>query len=105
MILSLTSKSLTRGQMYDAASTVLAQRISQIEGVGNVNVGGGALPAVRVALDLPTVAPPGVAGRSARSNRQQQRQPALGVVEAATGSGRLVPTIRPRRQRNICRWW
>ena len=46
--------------MYVAASTVLAQRISQIEGVGNVNVGGGALPAMRVALDLPSVAAAGV---------------------------------------------
>src|SRR5256712_6518677 len=39
MILSLTSDTLTRGQMYDAASTVLAQRLAQVEGVGQVNVG------------------------------------------------------------------
>lgn len=52
MIISLTSGSLTRGQMYDAASTVLAQKISQLPGVGEVIVGGGALPAVRVELDL-----------------------------------------------------
>ncbi|HEV8313944.1 MAG TPA: efflux RND transporter permease subunit, partial [Burkholderiaceae bacterium] len=51
MILSLTSDTLTRGQMYDAASTVLAQRLSQVDGVGQVNVGGGALPAVRVELN------------------------------------------------------
>ena len=51
MILSLTSDTLTRGQMYDAASTVLAQRIAQVSGVGQVNVGGGALPAVRVELN------------------------------------------------------
>jgi multidrug efflux pump len=51
MILSLTSASLTRGQMYDAASTVLAQRLSQVQGVGQVTVGGGALPAVRIELD------------------------------------------------------
>ncbi|GHU96412.1 multidrug resistance protein MdtC [Deltaproteobacteria bacterium] len=48
MILSITSQVLTRAQMYDAASTVLAQKISQIPGVGEVIVGGGALPAVRV---------------------------------------------------------
>ncbi len=53
MILSLTSDTLTRGQIYDAASTILAQRLSQAPGVGNVNVGGGALPAVRVEVDLP----------------------------------------------------
>lgn len=48
MILSITSDVLTRVQLYDAASTVLAQKISQLAGVGEVIVGGGALPAVRV---------------------------------------------------------
>ncbi|MCE4537895.1 multidrug efflux RND transporter permease subunit [Pelomonas sp. P7] len=51
MIVALTSNTLTRGQMYDAASTVIAQRLSQVEGVGQVTVGGGALPAVRIELD------------------------------------------------------
>jgi len=55
MILSLTSDTLTRGQMYDAASTVLAQRVAQVDGVGNVNVGGGALPGVRVEINLPAL--------------------------------------------------
>ncbi|HXE39548.1 MAG TPA: efflux RND transporter permease subunit, partial [Azonexus sp.] len=50
MILSLTSDSLTRGQMYDAGSTILAQKISQVKGVGQVTVGGSSLPAVRVEL-------------------------------------------------------
>jgi multidrug efflux pump len=53
MIVSLTSEALTRAQMYDAASTVLAQRISQLPGIGDVHVSGSALPAVRVELDLP----------------------------------------------------
>src|SRR4051812_25512511 len=48
MILALTSDTYTRGQMYDTASTIIQQRLLQIEGVGQVNVGGGALPAVRV---------------------------------------------------------
>ena len=52
MILSLTSKSLSRGQMYDAASTILAQKIAQLPGIGQVTVGGAALPAVRIKLDL-----------------------------------------------------
>lgn len=52
MILSLTSKSMSQSQMYDAASTILAQKISQLSGVGQVNVGGGALPAVRVGMHL-----------------------------------------------------
>ncbi len=48
LILSVTSDIYDRGRMYDAASTILQQKISQVEGVGQVTVGGGALPAVRV---------------------------------------------------------
>ncbi len=51
MILSLTSDTLTQGQMYDAASTILAQKLSQLGGVGQVTVGGSSLPAVRVELN------------------------------------------------------
>ncbi|CAH1212045.1 multidrug efflux pump RND permease subunit MdtC [Candidatus Nitrotoga sp. BS] len=51
MILSLTSDSMSRGQMYDAASTILAQKIAQVEGMGEVTVGGSSLPAVRVLLN------------------------------------------------------
>src|SRR5512140_1342731 len=40
MILALTSDTLTQGQMYDAASTILAQKLSQVRGIGQVNVGG-----------------------------------------------------------------
>jgi multidrug efflux pump len=51
MIIALTSESMMRGQMYDAASTILAQKISQLDGVGDVTVGGSSLPAVRVELN------------------------------------------------------
>ena len=51
LILALTSKTMTRGQMYDAASNILAQRLSQLSGIGNVNIGGSSLPAVRVELN------------------------------------------------------
>ena len=51
LILGLTSDTLTPGQLYDSAATVVQQRMSQIEGVGNVDVGGSSLPAVRVELD------------------------------------------------------
>jgi multidrug efflux pump len=51
MILSLTSKTLTSGQLYDAASTILMQKLSQVAGVGNVGVWGSSLPAVRVELN------------------------------------------------------
>jgi len=55
MILGLTSQALTRGQMYDWASTVLAQKLLQVQGIGDVNVGGSSLPAVRVELNLPAM--------------------------------------------------
>ncbi len=51
LIVSLTSATLTRGQIYDAASTVLQQQLSQLTGVGQVIISGAALPAVRVELD------------------------------------------------------
>ena len=51
LILALTSKTLTQGQIYDAASNVLAQRLSQLSGIGQVIIGGSALPAVRVELN------------------------------------------------------
>lgn len=45
MILSLTFDTMTQGQMYDAASTIVAQKLSQLTGVGEVEIGGGLLPA------------------------------------------------------------
>jgi multidrug efflux pump len=48
MILGLTSDKYSPGKLYDQASTVMQQKLSQIPGVGQVNVGGGALPSVRV---------------------------------------------------------
>ncbi|ENW5164289.1 MULTISPECIES: multidrug efflux RND transporter permease subunit MdtC [Serratia] len=51
MILTLTSDTYSQGQLYDFASTQLAQKISQTEGVGDVSVGGSSLPAVRVELN------------------------------------------------------
>jgi multidrug efflux pump len=51
LILGLTSTTMTRGQMYDVATNILQQRLSQIEGVGQVVIGGAAQPAVRVELN------------------------------------------------------
>jgi len=51
MVLALTSKTLTQGQLYDSAATVLQQKLSQMPGVGEVDVNGSALPAVRVELN------------------------------------------------------
>ncbi|MBF0183379.1 MAG: efflux RND transporter permease subunit [Magnetococcales bacterium] len=51
MVLALTSDSKTQGEMYDLAATVLAQKLAQVQGVGQVSLGGSSLPAVRVELD------------------------------------------------------
>jgi multidrug efflux pump len=51
MIIGLTSSVYDRGILYDAASTIMQQRLSQLQGVGQVNVGGSSLPAVRVELN------------------------------------------------------
>ena len=51
MIIALSSKIYTKGQMYDAASTILQQKVSQVNGVGQVVVGGSSLPGVRVELN------------------------------------------------------
>ncbi len=50
LVLTLTSDTMTRGDLYDAASTVLAQKLSQVEGIGEAIVSGSSLPAVRVEL-------------------------------------------------------
>jgi multidrug efflux pump len=50
MVLALTSKTLTAAQLYDSADSVLQQQLSQVDGVGQITLGGSALPAVRVEL-------------------------------------------------------
>ncbi|MFO1044031.1 MAG: multidrug efflux RND transporter permease subunit [Planctomycetaceae bacterium] len=54
MIIAITSESHTKPMMYDAAATILAQRLAQVQGVGQVSIGGGSAPAVRVDVN-PTV--------------------------------------------------
>ncbi|WP_065648901.1 MULTISPECIES: multidrug efflux RND transporter permease subunit MdtC [Pantoea] len=76
MILTVTSDDYNPGQLYDYASTQLAQKLSQIEGVGDVTVGGSSLPAVRVDLNPQALFNQGVsldAVRSAISNANQRR--------------------------------
>lgn len=51
MVLSLTSDVLEKGQLYDLASTILSQSLSRVQGVGEVQIGGSSLPAVRIELE------------------------------------------------------
>jgi multidrug efflux pump len=60
MSIAMTSDVMTSGQIYDAADAVISQRLSQINGVGSINVGGSALPAVRIELNPLSLAKYGI---------------------------------------------
>src|ERR1700693_5723210 len=67
MILSLRSNTYSIARMYDAAATILQQKLSQVRGVGGVNIGGGALPGVRVELNLSSLNNDGIGLEQVRS--------------------------------------
>ncbi|HEV8014052.1 MAG TPA: efflux RND transporter permease subunit [Stellaceae bacterium] len=67
LILALTSSTLTRGQIYDAAESVVQQKLSQIGGVGEVDVSGSSLPAVRVELNPEALANYGISLEDVRA--------------------------------------
>src|SRR5262249_36742019 len=67
LILTLTSETLTPGQIYDSASTVLQQKLLQVPGVGDVTIGGSSLPAVRVELNPPALAKYGISLEDVRA--------------------------------------
>ena len=79
IILALTSRTLTPGQIYDTVSNIVSQRLAQVEGVGDVEIGGSTLPAVRVEL-LPFALQPPRHQRRGRARRDPglERQPAEG---------------------------
>ncbi|MDH4557321.1 acriflavine resistance protein B [Pseudomonas sp. BN417] len=84
MVLSLTSDVKEKGQLYDLASTILAQSLSQVRGVGEVQIGGSSLPAVRVELEPQLLTQYGIALDDVRSTiaAANQRRP-KGAVEDA----------------------
>ena len=81
MILALTSDVLPVGRMYDAADSILAQKLSQVEGIGQVIIGGGAKPAVRVRVDPARLSQIGLSLEQVRA--------ALGTVNANSPKGEL----------------
>jgi len=81
MILALTSDTMPVGRLYDAADSVLAQKLSQVEGVGQVVVGGGARPAVRAQLDPTLMGQVGIGLEDVRA--------ALRAANANTPKGEL----------------
>ncbi len=85
MILTLTSETYSQGELYDFASTQLAQTIAQIDGVGDVSVGGSSLPAVRVGLNPQALFNQGVSLDDVRSaiSSANVRRP-QGAIEDAS---------------------
>ena len=84
MVLSLTSDVLHKGQLYDLADTILAQSLSQVSGVGEVQIGGSSLPAVRIAVEPQLLNQYGLSldeVRTAVANANQRRP--MGFVEDA----------------------
>ncbi|MFP3493107.1 efflux RND transporter permease subunit [Pseudomonas sp. SIMBA_059] len=76
MVLSLTSDVLQKGELYDLASTILSQSLSQVPGVGEVQIGGSSLPAVRIELEPKALDQYGVAlddVRNTIANANQRR--------------------------------
>jgi hydrophobe/amphiphile efflux-1 (HAE1) family protein len=67
MIVALTSKTVPMAQVFDTANTILAQKISQVSGVGQVTVGGGQQPAVRVSVDPVALAGVGLSMEDVRT--------------------------------------
>ncbi|MEE1903382.1 efflux RND transporter permease subunit [Pseudomonas inefficax] len=84
MVLSLTSDVLQKGQLYDLADTILSQSLAQVPGVGEVQIGGSSLPAVRIAVEPQLLNQYGLSldeVRTAVSNANQRRP--MGFVEDA----------------------
>ncbi|MCO7593730.1 MULTISPECIES: efflux RND transporter permease subunit [Pseudomonas] len=84
MVLSLTSDVLQKGQLYDLADTILAQSLAQVSGVGEVQIGGSSLPAVRISLEPQLLNQYGLSldeVRTAVANANQRRP--MGFVEDA----------------------
>ncbi|MFA7894044.1 efflux RND transporter permease subunit [Pseudomonas putida] len=84
MVLSLTSSVLQKGQLYDLADTILSQSLAQVPGVGEVQIGGSSLPAVRISVEPQLLNQYGLAldeVRTAVANANQRRP--MGFVEDA----------------------
>ena len=98
VILALTSKTRSPGQIYDAVSNIVSQRVAQVPGVGDVEIGGGSLPAVRIELQPLAMQRLGISSaeiraalQAANANRPQ------GAIES---SDRRLPLYTPRPARD-----
>ncbi|WP_321955265.1 efflux RND transporter permease subunit [Paraburkholderia bannensis] len=81
MVLALTSDTLTKAQLYDSADSVIMQQLSQVDGVGQITLGGGALPSVRVELEPGKLNSYGIGLEDVRA--------AIGAANANSAKGHL----------------
>jgi len=97
MILALTSKSRTPGQIYDAVSNIVSQRLLQVEGVGDVTLGGGSLPAVRVSLNPFALHELGITTDDVRAALQANNanRPKGAVEVGGADDGRALQVLTP----------
>jgi multidrug efflux pump len=97
LILALTSDTRTPGQIYDAVSNVVSQRLLQVQGVGDVELGGGSLPAVRVELNPFALHELGVSSEDVRAAIQANNaNRPKGAIEAGRASdGRALQVLTP----------
>ena len=98
LILALTSKTIAPSDMYDAADTVIAQRISQVEGVAEVTVAGADQPAIRVRVNphAARVHGPEHRGRALGHHATPTRSPRSASSTATAGASRWRPTRQLR---------
>ena len=97
MILALTSKTRTPGQIYDAVSNIVSQRLLQVPGVGDVELGGGSLPAVRVELNPFVLHELGISAEDVRAAIQANNaNRPKGVIEVGqVDDGRALQVLTP----------
>ncbi|MFD1711083.1 MMPL family transporter [Ottowia sp. GY511] len=97
MILALTSDTRTPGQIYDAVSNIVSQRLLQVQGVGDVELGGGSLPAVRVELNPFALNELGLTSEDVRAAIQANNaNRPKGVVEVGSADdGRALQVLTP----------
>ena len=103
-MLALTSDVLDQGQIYDAASSIISQKLAQIKGVGQVLVWGSALPAVRVELNPRALNKYGVGLEDVRTvlSRRTPTRP-KGIFPTRTGFGRSAPMTSYSKRRTMRR--
>jgi hydrophobe/amphiphile efflux-1 (HAE1) family protein len=101
MILALTSRTIAPSAMYDIADSVLAQRISQVEGVGDVTVSGAEQPAIRVRVDPAALSNAGISMEQVRTAIANANSLGpTGALDGATQSSTLTTNDQLRQPRD-----